>query len=268
MATPLISQIHFSDSDTPRHQHYHLSCEMVFVEEGEAEFTIGESHYQAKKNSILFINSCETHQMQVVKAPYRRYFAIVQLEELEHAFPSSVLPGIFKNRPEGYCHCVSLDAFGDEPSRLFARLLEESSSDAPFSEKMVRSLLEQLLILVYRACHGNFVDDGGYLQSSVHEIQRYIETHFTEEIRISQLAEKYYLNHCYLTHKFRELVGYSPKQYILMNRLSYAKELLETTDVQISQVAFQCGFGDVNNFSRSFREWFSLSPKQYRESRR
>ena len=80
MATPLISQIHFSDSDTPRHQHYHLSCEMVFVEEGEAEFTIGESHYQAKKNSILFINSCETHQMQVVKAPYRRYFAIVQLD--------------------------------------------------------------------------------------------------------------------------------------------------------------------------------------------
>ena len=73
------------------------------------------------------------------------------------------------------------------------------------------------------------------------------------------------MNHCYLTHLFKKQVGYSPKQYILLNRLSYAQELLETTQLQVSQVALQCGFGDVNNFIRAFREWFGVSPSQFRK---
>ena len=133
---------------------------------------------------------------------------------------------------------------------------------------MTRILLEQILIYVYRACPENFAAGGGSLQDRLRQIQQYIEIHFREEIKISHLADQYFLNHCYLTHKFKEQVGYSPKQYILLNRLSYAKELLETTDEQISQIAFQCGFGDVNNFSRAFRQWFSTTPREYRESKR
>lgn len=133
---------------------------------------------------------------------------------------------------------------------------------------MTRLLLEQILIYVYRACPGNFSAEGGSLQNRVRQAQQYIEAHFQEEIKISDLADRCFLNHCYLTHKFKEQVGYSPKQYILLNRLSYAKELLETTGLQVSQIAFQCGFGDVNNFTRSFRQWFSVTPTQYRESKR
>ena len=60
-------------------------------------------------------------------------------------------------------------------------------------------------------------------------------------------------------------MGYSPKQYIQLNRLSYAKELLETTSLQVSQIAVQCGFGDVNNFIRAFQEWFGMPPNHFRQ---
>ena len=60
-------------------------------------------------------------------------------------------------------------------------------------------------------------------------------------------------------------MGYSPKQYLLLNRLSYAQELLENSDLPVSQIAFQCGFGDANNFIRAFRESFGLSPSQFRQ---
>lgn len=267
MNSPLISQLRYSETGQSQHSHFHLACEMVFVNDGQAEFLIDGRHYLAKKNSIVFISSYEQHEVRVVEKPYRRYFAMVQAAELERALPSSALPGIFKNRPAGFSHCVSLDEFGTEPERLFTALFREATTDAPYAEQMVKTLLEQILILVSRACPQNFAARESSSNNRVREIQQYIEQHFTEELKISELAERFFMNHCYLTHIFKEQVGYSPKQYILLNRLSYAKELLETTGLQVSQIAYQCGFGDTNNFIRAFREWFGLAPNQYRQSK-
>ncbi|MGI5894246.1 MAG: helix-turn-helix domain-containing protein [Candidatus Merdivicinus sp.] len=263
----MISQLRYSETSQSQHSHFHLSCEMVFVVDGQAEFCIDGHSYLAQKNSIVFISSYEQHEVHVLQHPYHRYFAMVQAAELERALPSSALPGIFKNRPAGFSHCVSLDSFHEEPERLFAALCREASANSPYAEQMVKTLLEQILILVYRACPQNFASWENSSSSRVREIQQYIEQHFTEEIRISELAERFFVNHCYLTHIFKEQVGYSPKQYILLNRLSYAKELLETSSLQVSQIAYQCGFGDTNNFIRAFREWFGLAPNQYRQAK-
>ena len=265
MMPSLIPQMQYREDGRSPHSHFHLSCELVFVCSGAAEFTIDGQKYLAEEQSAVFISSYEQHEVRILKGPYRRYFAMIQAQELERAFPNSSLPGIFKNRPAGFSHCVSLKEFGPEPERLFARLLEETSSSAPYGEQMVQNLLEQLLILVYRACPENFSSMEEGPGGRIREVQQYIEAHFAEDLRVSGLARKFYMNHCYLTHLFKKQVGYSPKQYILLNRLSYAQELLETTQLQVSQVALQCGFGDVNNFIRAFREWFGVSPSQFRK---
>lgn len=261
----LISQMHYSQDDGPLHNHYHLYSEMVFVEEGAAEFTISGKSYVAEENSIVFVSSYEPHQIRVTRTPYRRYFAMVKAAELERAYPSSALPGIFKNRPEGFNHCVSLKDFGEEPKHVLARLLEEFTGDAPYGEQMLKSLLAQLLIFVYRACPDNFAVLESGASSQVRDIQRYIEANFSQDLKIADLAQRFYMNHCYLTHLFKKQVGYSPKQYLLLNRLSYGQELLETTGLSVSQIAFRCGFGDANNFIRAFRESFGVPPNQFRQ---
>ncbi len=263
--TSLISQLRYSEEEKSPHSHYHLSCEMVFVCSGAAEFIINGRKYLAEENCIVFISSYEQHEVRIVKAPYHRYFAMIQAAELERAYPNSPLPGIFKNRPEGFCHCLSLKEFGSELNRIFKRLLEESNIQAPYAGQMVKNLLEQLLIWVYRACPDNFAQLENGSSNRIREVQQYIEAHFSEDLRISDLAAKFYMNHCYLTHLFKKQVGYSPKQYILLNRLSYAQELLENTSLQVSQIAIQCGFGDVNNFIRAFREGFGMSPNHFRQ---
>ena len=265
MKSALLSQLRYSEAGQPPHSHFHLSCEMIFVCEGEAEFLIDGRRCPARENSIVFISSYEQHEVRIVRPPYRRYFAMVQAGELERALSSPVLPGIFKNRPEGFSHCVSLSRFGEEPERLFRRLLEESESGAPYGEQMVKNLLEQILVLVFRACPQNFAVEEHGSGGRIREVQQYIEEHFSEDLRIADLARNFYMNHCYHTHLFKKQVGYSPKQYIQLNRLSYAKELLETTSLQVSQIAVQCGFGDVNNFIRAFREWFGMPPNHFRQ---
>lgn len=265
MKMPPISQMRYSQTDYPLHSHYHLSCEMVFVSAGAAEFIINGKSYMAEENSLVFISSYERHGVRIRRRPYRRYFAMIQVTELERAFPSSPLSGIFQNRPQDFSHCVSLQRAAPEPERLFARLLEERDSPNPYGEQMVRALLEEVLIHVYRVCPQNFVPIETGAAGRVREVQRYIESHFAEDLHISDLAKAFYMNHCYMTHLFKKQVGYSPKQYLLLNRLSYAQELLENSNLPVSQIAFQCGFGDANNFIRAFRESFGLSPSQFRQ---
>lgn len=267
MNTSLISQLRYSEDSQPQHSHFHLTCEMIFVVSGQAEFEVDGRHYLASKGSIVFINSYEKHNVCILNQPYRRYFAMVQAAELEHALPSSVLPGIFKNRPAGFSHCVSPNSFGDEPERLFSALLREVNSENFYAEQMVRTLLEQILILVYRACPQNFALLESNANNRIREVQQYIEQHFTEPIHVAELADRFFVNHCYLAHAFKQLVGCSPKQYISLNRLSYAKELLENSNLPVFQIAYQCGFSDTNNFIRSFRNYSGLSPNQYRQSK-
>lgn len=260
----VISQLRYSDSGQPPHRHYHLSGEMVFVESGEAVFRINSREYEAKSGCLVFLNSFEPHEVEIKKEPYRRYFAMVDPAEMERAHPLSRLLSVFKNRPDGFSHCVDLSREGDYPFVLFRRLKEEYGQGRPASEQMLQSILEQILILSMRSCPQNFTAAENGSGNRIGEVQRYIEAHFTEDLKISRLAEQFFLNHCYLTHLFKEQVGCSPKQYILLNRLSYAQELLETTSLQVSQIAFKCGFGDANNFIRAFRTQYGLSPNQYR----
>ena len=62
MNHPIFTQFQYSDSDSPHHEHDHLSGEMVFVEEGEAEFVISGETYRGGRNSILFITASAPHE--------------------------------------------------------------------------------------------------------------------------------------------------------------------------------------------------------------
>ena len=263
----IISQFRFSESDQPQHNHYHLSCEMILVLEGEAEFLVDGQQYLGGSGSLVFLNSFEQHEVKVKKTPYRRYFLTIDSAEMERMLSYTTLSSIFKNRPAGFRHCVCFSSpEREEIFSLVERLYKEYSAPGAYSGQMLRSLFEQLLIEVYRICPGNFAHNESGSASRVIAIQKYIEEHFTEEIRISDLARQFFISPYYLSHTFRSQVGYSPKQYIQLNRLSYAKELLETTDLQVSQIAYKCGFGDTNNFIRAFKAWFGQAPNKYRNS--
>lgn len=261
----LITQFRFSDSEQPPHNHYHLSCEVIFVTEGEAEFTVDGRRYLARSGSIVFLNSFEQHEVRVLSEPYRRYFMIFDSTGIERLLSCAPLSSVFKNRPAGFSHCVSLpEQLSEEMQFIFRQLHREYTEPGIYSTQLMRDLFEQMLIRVCRVCPGNFSAGDSSYAGRIGDVQRYIEDHFTENILISDLAKQFFISPYYLSHTFKAQVGCSPKQYIQLNRLSYAKELLETTDLQVGQIAYQCGFSDINNFIRAFREWFGTSPNRYR----
>jgi AraC-like DNA-binding protein len=63
---------------------------------------------------------------------------------------------------------------------------------------------------------------------------------------------------------FERLTGVTPHQYVLRARLREAALRVASREDTILDIALQCGFGDVSNFNRAFREEFGLSPRAYR----
>jgi PAS domain S-box-containing protein len=63
---------------------------------------------------------------------------------------------------------------------------------------------------------------------------------------------------------FRQIIGVSPRQYILRNKLETAKELLAHSHLSLSEIAIQVGFYDASDFGKQFRKQEKLTPRQYR----
>ena len=63
---------------------------------------------------------------------------------------------------------------------------------------------------------------------------------------------------------FTREVGATPAAYVESLRLERARLLLETTDLQLEEVARRCGFGTVETFRRSFSRRLRTSPSDYR----
>lgn len=252
--------------DSPRiDSHTHPACELIFVREGEVHIRIDGRQYLAGPGTLTLIGALEQHELEVVKQPYIRHFCILSPHALERSGLDPVLAGVFKNRPHSFRHCIRLN--DSRPAeRLFEQLEVEDLERAPYAEQAAMGLIEQLLILLYRAAPEVFFrPDASPAAQKVWEAQRFLEQHLDEPVTVKQLAANCYLSPDHLTRLFKQMTGYSPKQYLLENRMMRGCELLLQTDLPVSAVAARCGFPDESNFIRSFKSRYGITPKQYQK---
>ncbi len=91
-----------------------------------------------------------------------------------------------------------------------------------------------------------------------------IETEYTKEWTLPQLAEKLGINHFYLSRLFRSKTGLSPMRYLSRKRAETAARMLVGTDMPISQIAEHVGWPEAKIFARCFKGHFEMSASQYR----
>ena len=69
-----------------------------------------------------------------------------------------------------------------------------------------------------------------------------------------------------LQRRFRQATGQTPLQYLNRKRIEAATDMLRASNLSVSDVAWQVGFGDVSYFTRLFRQHTGLTPARYRQS--
>ena len=93
-----------------------------------------------------------------------------------------------------------------------------------------------------------------------------IESNIGKEIQIEELAATAALSVFYYQRLFSRLVKKPVREYIKLRRLARACEALRATDNRILDIALDYGFGSHESFARTFKEAYSMTPTEYRES--
>ncbi|MFD1956895.1 response regulator [Paenibacillus thailandensis] len=102
---------------------------------------------------------------------------------------------------------------------------------------------------------------------NIGDIKAYIDSHYYEDIKISMFTEKYYLSREYLMKLFKQQFGFGIHEYVQKVRMEKAKALLDDPALKIQEISEMLGFKDKNYFSKAFRNYFNLSPTEYRAER-
>jgi len=97
-----------------------------------------------------------------------------------------------------------------------------------------------------------------------YSFKQVIEANLFSQAGIEELAQKTNLSLSSFKREFRKLYDDSPANYIKNKRLERAAELLLVSDSRITDIAFDSGFNDLANFTKSFHDRYDTTPTQYR----
>jgi len=146
---------------------------------------------------------------------------------------------------------------------VLRQLLALHDSERPQAERdlLSTSLLTQLLSQL-------LLDTSTPVQKQIPvlmlQIRSFLTEHYAEKLTLSQLGSQFGLSACYLQRQFKQHFGQSPAEFLMLQRIIHAKELLRTTQRPIGEIALSVGFENFGYFTRLFHRHEGLSPLAYR----
>ncbi len=95
--------------------------------------------------------------------------------------------------------------------------------------------------------------------------QEWMEKHYMEEFTTDKVSDLVGLSSRHFKRRFKRATGENPLRYLQQLRLETAKNRLETTSDNIDEITLQVGYNDTRTFRRLFKQYTSLSPREYRD---
>lgn len=163
----------------------------------------------------------------------------------------------------------------DKEKAVIAGLFEsmiveiENNIDA-FSQDVLVSLIELLLNHSNRFYNRQFLTRKAQHYDVISAMDRYLKSRFAADSEgiptVQELATYLNMSPRYLNDMLKTLTGQNAQQHIHVSLIEKAKEMLITTDANVSQIAYELGFEHPQSFNKLFKSKTELSPNAYRQS--
>jgi transcriptional regulator GlxA family with amidase domain len=129
--------------------------------------------------------------------------------------------------------------------------------------------MHQLLITILRNSQLNITEEtqnSSMINEKIQDAVIFIETNFTTQIDINQVAKIANMSRSYFHANFKEVTGRTFVDYLNDLRVENACNLLKNTDLDIATVACRSGFTSVSHFYRVFKSNTDTSPQKIRKA--
>ncbi|MFY0687483.1 MAG: helix-turn-helix transcriptional regulator [Cyclobacteriaceae bacterium] len=188
-----------------------------------------------------------------------------------HLYPETLKKLYFKGLPEivkehlsgGNVHRV----VNDEVLGKFVENLHfYFDNPALINDDVLELKVKELVLLLIQSSSAGSVTElfQNLFTPSRTSIKEVVRQHITSDLSTTELARLCGLSLSSFKREFEKSFDDTPNNYILTQRMKMAVELLQTTQMTVSEIAFQVGFGDPSYFSRVFRKRKGISPTDFR----
>lgn len=248
--------------------HMHKKYEIYYQISGSRRYVIDNGTYFINAGSMVLIEKTEIHKTVCVNDDmYARYvinFSDKYLAAMEAALPGIELLSVF-HTPQKVLNLSIKQRAAVES--LMNDIYALRDADAVQEEALRLLKLCELLLMVRQyldALPKQSMEDARVLNRVVCEITNYVSSHYREELTLDSISAHLGLSPCYVSRVYKRETGTGLMEYISIVRLRAAKEMLETTDWLVSEIAERSGFSTTGHFTYKFREACGMPPSEYR----
>ena len=245
--------------------HYHDHYEAFFAVSGDILYNGERYTYRMEPGHLLLIPPYRLHQPCIHSGHCSERIALRFSQELPEKLNGkdhNIQWSGTENIPvQQYCleepQC-------QEMKTLLQKLLCEDKGNAYGKETVIHALLTCFFVLLARAKlqQGKAKPEKTEMTATVREMAEYIEKNYKNPVTSRQLEKQFLKNYSQLSKEFKEEVGGSPYQYLLLKRLLNAEKLLKE-GIPPRTAAEESGFSDYSNFFRQFRTMYGCAPREY-----
>jgi AraC-like DNA-binding protein len=261
--------------------HRHENFQILVALEGCAQQRIGGAVRPVQPGSLTFVLPYRVH---LASLPEGARFIVINFSQrflrpeldfdpldLEDV-PVSRVPELAPFLYQEHLDFVLAGADWDEVQRMLRQMLFENAARRFGSLEILRGMLLQLIGLTCRRYEADLLRLAGEkTRSAAHReallrVSRYIRENLARDLNLTQAAAIAFLSPNHLAHLLKHEVGKTFTDLVTERRMERARQLLANTPMRIAEVAHACGFPDEGYFARRFRQWFGITPHQYREN--
>ena len=240
------------------------SYEFYFVLSGILQLKVDDRLMSAPRGCVLVVRP---HQAVVGAGPSfsvepcRICWAVIVPQKLKNSADSNLIKGLKKITD-------SVFPVSNEISQFCVRLVDEHRLRHKNSAVVARALTDLLIIDLLRdyeksSHHKQKKTDAAAVR--VARVLEWVDNCDEDTISIGQMAKVAGLSTSSFHRKFWDVVGVTPKDYIVRKRIETARDMLKQTDISIIDIAMQCGFSTSQYFATVFRRYTGFTPSEYRK---
>ena len=255
--------------------HAHDYLEIVIVIGGSADHHVDNQTYRVSTGDVFVIHGETAHGFSRATADFHvcNIFYPHDSSWIPHA-RLATLPGYqalfvlepIRRRGEEFPSRLRLDSIAlHDLTTLAHRLHKELERQIQGHIYMAQGYLLQLIVTLSRLYAGLHDEQArGLLRMSDAVI--YLEEHFCEPIKIGDLAAYAAMSERHFCRLFRQTFSITPSERMLELRLEHARRLLADRTLNVTEIAYACGFRDSNYFTRQFKQRVGCTPRAYRKT--
>lgn len=249
--------------------HWHDELEIIYVKSGFLTVSISGENYIGTPEDAFVVSPGNLHFMGSQAGEEDYFTFLFPLEYISFCTDDMLDDKLLTPLKNG--HLMIRPRIKDAAKELCEQLAEiyMAKNDEKKLEIAVQIKTKIILLqFILRMWENGFIieNDKSGRNTVEKEMISYIQQSFTGEISLKEFGEQFHLSEKYVSQYFKEHFHITLSKYVTYLRLEHAKQLLQNSDIPVTEVAMLSGYQNVSYFIRSFKKTYGVSPLKYRKN--